>query len=247
MIINYAKIVDRLERVRKALLYSMLAVLLVTVLLYIRADILIKLLAEPLGQRELVFLTPMEGLITRVKIAFFSALALCLPVILWQFIRTAAQLMTDRQKKVIYWLIPAAMLLFAGGVLFGYKVAVPVTLKFLLETGQQFMTATLSGNRYFSFILVLLMAMGVVFQLPLVMAALGVLGIISSKMLRKNRKVAVLAILALVALITPTPDAFTLLIIGSPLLGLYEASIWLIVLYEKVSSRKNKMLSVQEV
>lgn len=247
MIINYAKIIERLEHIRKALIVSGVAVLLVTTILYIKADILIQFLAAPLGQRELVFLTPMEGLITRVKIAFFTALALCLPVILRQFIRAASRFMTDRQRKVLYWAIPVVMLLFAGGVFFGFKVAIPVTLKFLLETGQQYMTATLSGNRYFSFILMLSLALGVVFQLPLVMAVLAALGIIHSSMLRQKRKVIVLGILALVALITPTPDVFTLTVISSPLLGLYELSIWLIFIYEKISSRKNKIPGLQEV
>lgn len=246
MIINYAKIMDRLERIRKALLVSSAVVLAAMVVLYIKADIVIKFIAGPLGEQELVFLTPMEGLITRMKIAFFSALVLCLPVILWQFIRSASQFLTGKQKKVLYWSIPVVMLLFAAGVFFGFKVAVPVTLNFLLETGQQFMTATLSGNRYFSFILTLSLALGVVFQLPLVMAVLAGLGIITSKTLREKRKVVVLGILVLVAVITPTPDVFTMTIVSTPLLGLYEFTIWLIVIYEKISSRKNKIPGLQE-
>jgi sec-independent protein translocase protein TatC len=247
MIINYAKIIEQLEQIRKALIVSGAAVLLVTTVLYFKADILIYFLAAPLGQRELVFLTPMEGLITRVKIASFTALAFCQPVIFWQFIRAASRFMTDRQRKVLYWAIPVVMLLFAGGVYFGFKVVIPVTLQFLLETGQQFMTATLSGNRYFSFILMLSLALGVVFQLPLVMAVLAVMGIINSSMLRQKRKGVILAILVVVALITPTPDPVTLTVISLPLLGLYELTIWLILVYEKFSTRKNKIPDFQEV
>ncbi len=245
MIINYAKIIDHLKCIRKDLIISGTVVLLVTAILYVKADILIHFLAGPLDQRELVFLTPMEGLITRIKIAFFSALAICLPVILWRFIRSASRFMTDIQRKVLYWAIPLVMLLFAAGAFFGFKVVIPLTLKFLLETGQQYMTATLSGNRYFSFILMLSLALGVVFQLPLVMAVLAGLGIIHSNMLRQKRKVIILAILVLVALITPTPDVFTLMVVSLPLLGLYELTIWLIFIYEKISSRKNKEDLVQ--
>lgn len=102
MIINYAKIVDRLERIRKALSFSIIAVLAVTVALYIKADVLVGLLTKPLGVEELVFLTPMEGLITKVKIAFFSALALCLPLIIWQFTRMASPLLPEKQRKAVY-------------------------------------------------------------------------------------------------------------------------------------------------
>lgn len=247
MDINYAKIVGRLEQIRKALVISIVSLLLVTVILYIKADFLIKFLVEPLGKRELVFLTPAEGLITRVKIAFLSALALCLPVILWQSVRIASEYVTARQKKVIYWIIPVAMPLFACGVLFGFKVAIPVILKFLLETGQQYMTATLSGNRYFSFILMLSLVMGAIFQLPLVMVVLAGLGIITSKMLRQKRKVAIIIILLLVGLMIPTPDILTLLAVSSPVLGLYELSVWSIFICEKIVKRKNKTLRLREV
>ena len=244
MIINYAKIVDRLERIRKALSFSIIAVLAVTIALYIKADVLIGLLTKPLGVKELVFLTPMEGLITKVKIAFFSALALCLPLVIWQFTRMASPLLPKKQRKAVYLFIPAVTVLFFGGVLFGFQMIIPFVFKFLISAGEEFMTATLSGNRYFSFIIMLALAMGVIFQLPLVMVALSWVGLITSKWMRQKRKAAMIGILLLTGLMIPTPDIFTLLIVSSPVLVLYELSIWIIVLMEKAQKTRNKTLEI---
>lgn len=248
MIINYAKIVDRLERIRKALSFSIIAVLAVTVALYIKADVLIGLLTKPLGIQELVFLTPMEGLITKVKIAFFSALALCLPLVIWQFTRMASPLLPEKQRKAVYLLIPAVTVLFFAGVVFGYQMIIPFVLKFLMSAGEEFMTATLSGNRYFSFIIMLALAMGAIFQLPLVMVALSWVGLLTSQGMRQKRKAAMIGMLLLTGLLIPTPDIFTLLIVSSPVLALYEMSIWIIVFMEKAQKIRNKKLGYyQEV
>ncbi|WP_034420150.1 twin-arginine translocase subunit TatC [Thermanaerosceptrum fracticalcis] len=245
MIINYVKIVDRLERLRKILIFSAVTVLAVTVLVYWRTDLLITFLARPLGQRQLVFLSPMEGFMTKIQIAFFTALALCLPLILWQAIRLAAPLLGERQKKVFYWVIPLATLLFTVGVVFGFTVITPVTLNFLLETGQAYMTAMLSAGRYFSFVIILSLGMGVVFQLPLIVAVLAAVGIITSRMLREKRKFALLGILLLTALITPTPDIFTLMVASVPVFILYELSILVVSTLEKSSKKRQETL--QEV
>jgi len=246
LIINYVKIIDRLERARKVLALSMLALMVVTVVFYLKADVLVQLLTQPLGQRELVFLSPVEGFMAKIKVVFFSAFIVCFPLILWQSIRFASPLLTHAQRRIVYWVIPVATLLFAAGVLFGYMVIIPTTLKFLLNTGQQYMVATLSANLYFSFVIMLILAMGAVFELPLIMGVLALLGVISSKTLKKKRQLAGLAIVVVTALLTPTPDVFTLAAASLPVFGLYELSILLIYSYEKVSARKKQSL-VQEI
>jgi len=243
MIINYVKIIDRLERARKVLALSILALMVVTLVFYLKADVLVELLTEPLGQRELVFLSPVEGFMAKIKVVFFSAFIVCF---LWQSIRLAAPLLTDAQRRIVYWVIPVATILFAAGVLFGYMVIIPMTLKFLLNTGQQYMVATLSASLYFSFVIMLIIAMGAVFELPLIMGVLALVGIISSKTLKEKRKVAFLAVVIVTALLTPTPDVFTLVAASLPVLGLYELSILLISSYKRVSARK-KQSFVQEV
>ncbi|KJR45357.1 Twin-arginine translocation protein TatC [Desulfosporosinus sp. I2] len=240
MIINYVKIIDRLERVRKVLALSILALVVVTVVFYLKADVLVQLLTKPLGQRELVFLSPAEGFMAKIKVAFFSAFIVCLPLILWQSIRLVTPLLSLAQRRIIYWVIPVATLLFAAGVSFGYMVIIPMTLKFLLNTGQQYMVATLSAILYFSFVFMLVIVMGAVFELPLIMGVLASVGIISSKTLKEKRKVAFLAIVIVTAVLTPTPDAFTLVAASLPVLGLYELGILLIASYEKVSARKKQ-------
>ncbi len=248
MIINYVKILDRLERIRKILVVSFAALLAVALLLYLKADWLIGILIKPLGSKQLVYLTPMEGIMSKIQIAFFGALTVCFPFILWQSARFAAPLLTGTQKKIIYAMIPLTVILFGIGLIFGFSVITPVTLKFLLETGQQYMVASLSANRYFSFVIMLSLGMGLVFELPLVMFVLAILGIIKAKTLREKRKIAAIAIVVLTAILTPTPDALTFVIASLPVLALYELSILAISAYEKMTkSKKLKSASVQEV
>lgn len=243
MIINYAKIIEPLERFRKVIIFSLMIVMVVMIVAYLRADVLIAFLAKPLGEKQLVFLSPMEGFMTKVQIAFFTALALCLPLILWQSVRLAVPLLGKRQKKLLYWVIPLATLLFTTGVVFSLTVITPITLKFLLKIGEAYMTATLAAGQYFSFVIMLSLGIGVVFELPVILTVLATVGIVNSRMLREKRKYTFLGIMVLSALITPS-DAFSMLAVGIPVFILYEFSILIIFALEKSSKKHSNSKEV---
>ncbi|AOY77744.1 twin-arginine translocase subunit TatC [Clostridium formicaceticum] len=243
MIINYAKIIEPLERFRKVIIFSLIIVMVVMIVAYLRADVLIGFLAKPLGEKQLVFLSPIEGFMTKIQVAFFTALALSSPLIFWQAVGLAVPLLGRRQKKVLYWVIPLATLLFTVGVIFSFTVVIPITLKFLLKMGEAYMTATLAAGQYFSFVIMLSLGMGVVFELPVILAILATVGIINSRMLREKRKFAFLGIMVLAAFITPS-DAFSMLAVGIPVFLLYEFSILMILVIEKSSKKHSNLQEV---
>ena len=156
-------------------------------------------------------------------------------------IRFTGPVLTKKTKRLlIFLIIPLSFVLFVSGMTFAYKLVLPSTIKFLIDCGAEFMKPTLSADEYFSFIGTLLLCVGLIFELPLILIALSRIGIITSKMLKGKRKIAVLLSFISIALMAPSLDAFTFILVTSPILLLYEISIWSIVLLEKKDKKKKK-------
>ncbi|HEY5556878.1 twin-arginine translocase subunit TatC [Acetobacterium sp.] len=233
------KAVHWLERFRKIILWIVLVIIAASSLVYIQADLLISILAQPLNGVQLHFMTPAEGLMAKLKVSVLGGLIVASPIIIFLIIQATGSVLTKKIKRLLIFLIlPLSFVLFAFGMVFGYTLVLPTTIKFLMDTSNGFMIPTLSANQYFSFIGGLLFCIGAVFELPLILIALSRIGIINSKMLKKARKMTILLAVIGAALITPSPDAFTLAIVTLPILILYEVSIWSIFLFEKKDKRK---------
>ncbi|MCT8976683.1 twin-arginine translocase subunit TatC [Clostridium sp. CX1] len=223
-----------LDKYRKKIIFMLLLPVIVSCGTYAFSDYIIEVLVKPLKGMNLFFLTPMDGIMAKVKIAIFTGIILTIPIIAYIVVSLAASKLHKKTKRIIrFVIIPFATFSFLGGVLFGYKFVIPSTIEFLISCGNDFMSATLRGSDYFSFITLLLISIGLVFELPLVLVALSRTGFLTSRMLMKRRKIAIILIIVFVALITPTPDIFTLMIVSLPMIILFETSIWWIFLLEK--------------
>lgn len=228
-----------LERFRKIILWIVLIIIAATSLVYIEANLLINILSKPLNGIQLHFMTPSEGLMAKIRVSFLGGLVIASPMIIFLIIRATGTILTKKIKKLlIFVIIPLSFLLFAFGMYFGYTLVLPTTIKFLMDTSDGFMKPILSANEYFSFIGSLLFCIGAIFELPLILISLSRIGIINSKTLKKARKMTILLSFIAAALITPSSDAFTLIIVTLPILVLYEVSIWSIFLLEKKDKRK---------
>jgi len=228
-----------LERFRKIILWIILIIIAAASLVYLESNLLINILAKPLNGIQLHFMTPSEGLMAKIRVSFLGGLVIASPGIIFLVIQATGPIITKKIKKLlIFVIIPLSFLLFAFGMYFGYTLVLPTTIKFLMDTSDGFMKPILSANEYFSFIGSLLFCIGVIFELPLILIALSRIGIINSKMLKKARKMTIMISFVAAALITPSSDAFTLIIVTLPILVLYEISIWTIVLLEKKDKRK---------
>ena len=230
-----------LERYRRRITLIILVPVAFIGAVFFKADLLISFITQPLKGLSLYFMNPVDGFMAKMKVAIYGGLALSLPVVIYMVISLFAGRLAKKTRLIIYlFVIPFAVLAFAGGLTFGYWLILPATIKFLVDCGNQFMDPMIMGSNYFSFIAFVLIAVGIIFELPLVLVVLSRVGIVSSKMLRSRRKFAIIIILVILAVITPTPDAVTLGLISLPMIVLYEISIWWIFFLEKARRRNEQ-------
>ena len=184
---------------------------------------------------NLIFTAPLEFLITKMKLAAFGAVVVTFPVLAWQLYRFVAPGLYRNEKGAFLPFLIAAPLLFLLGAALVYYVMLPFVMLFSL--GQQIsgggITAELLPrvSDYLNLVMALLLAFGLCFQLPVVMTLLGMAGIVSSSALASSRKYAVVAIAVVAAFVTP-PDPLSQIMLGIPLVLLYEVSIWCVRLIE---------------
>ncbi len=165
-----------------------------------------------------------EAFFTFLKAAFLSGIMVASPVIIYQFWMFTAPGLYQKEKRLLMPIIFLSSLFFIGGALFGYFIVFPWGFKFFLGFSTETIKAMPSMKEYLSFSSKLLLAFGLVFELPLVITFLAKLGLVSVQFLKKNRKYALLLFFAGAAILTP-PDVVTQIMMALPLMVLYEISI----------------------
>ena len=194
-------------------------------------------LTEP-GTVDIIFTSPAEAFLTYVKVGFFVSLCISLPFLAWQIWCFVGPGLYKREKFIVLPFMVVFPFLFTLGAAMVYYAFFPVALEFLLSfqqpaaEGQLEIMAQFKISEYFNFLLKLIFAFGISFQLPLVVYLLARTGMATSKGLREKRKYAIVAVFILAAVITP-PDPFSQLGLAVPLILLYEISIWVARLVEK--------------
>lgn len=170
------------------------------------------------------------------KVGFMVGIMAALPFILYQFVAFISPGLKPHERRWLYALIPAALLSFGLGAAFGYFVLIPPAMKFLL--GFDIAVPLISISSYVNLVTMLMLVMGVIFELPLVMFLLSMLGILKPRWLAKQRKWAVILALVLGAVITPTADPVNQTLVAGPLLVMFELGLWLSKLAEWIRKRK---------
>jgi sec-independent protein translocase protein TatC len=180
--------------------------------------------AAPTNELQTLAATEQWGVLMRVGL--FGGVILASPIVLyqiWAFIQPA---LTSKERNWAVPIVGALVVLFVGGVVFGY-LTLPRGLEFLLQIFPDVETNLRLGD-YYSFTLRFLLAFGLAFLFPVFLFAAAAAGIISSKQLARGRRWAILIIVIGAALITPSGDAFSLLVLSVPLYLMYEATYWLV-------------------
>lgn len=233
-----------LNKYRMEIVRQILLLIFLMTIIYINSGYIIDILSKPLNNLPLFFLTPIEGIIIKMKIAIVGGITLFIPLITYRIIFLSSSKVSVENRRMLYFFIlPFAVIAFAGGVIFAYRFALPTAINFLLSSGNEFMKPTISGSSYFSFITIFLVALGAVFELPLIFVALSKMGIVTYNLLSKKRRISILLIFIIAALITPTPDIFSLIIVALPMVVLYEISIWWIFILEKGNKRRKSLVN----
>ncbi|WP_197904833.1 twin-arginine translocase subunit TatC [Desulfosarcina alkanivorans] len=218
-----------LEELRKRLIYSFVAVFIGFGLSYGFKERLFQILTQPLisvmKQGETLIYTGLpEAFFTFLKVSFLSGLMIASPVIIYQFWMFVAPGLYDREKRLLIPIVLLSSVFFVGGALFGYFIVFPFGFDFFLGFATETIRPMPSMKEYLSFSAKLLLAFGLVFELPLVITFLARLGIVSVPFLKKNRKYALLLFFVGAAILTP-PDVVTQIMMALPLMLLYEISI----------------------
>ena len=154
-----------------------------------------------------------------------SGVLLASPVIFWQIWKFVAPGLYKNEKKALLPFSFLSSVCFLGGVAFAYFVVFPPAFSFLLGYSADFLSPMPAVNEYFSLSLRLLIAFGVIFELPILMVFLAKIGVVDVAFLNKNRKYAILINFIIAAILTPTPDIVNQMLMGVPLLVLYEISV----------------------
>lgn len=235
-------ILDHLKELRKRILISVIAVAVTTIISFVFARQIFHILISPAGEIELIYIEMTEMVGTYMKVCLVSGIILAMPFIIYQFIMFVAPALTSREKRTLYLVLPWITLMFAGGVLFGYFVLIPPATKFLITFGSDIATPQIKIGNYISIITRLLLAIGLVFELPVVTTFLARIGIVTPKWLSSKRKAAVIFAFILAAIITPTFDPINQCLVAVPLIVLYEISIWL----AKIVYRKREQAATPE-
>jgi sec-independent protein translocase protein TatC len=173
-----------------------------------------------------------EPFSTSVTVAFAFALALGLPILFWQAWAFLAPAIAPRDRRAVRPLLLLAPALFLGGIAFAYELVLPPAVRFLQGFNHGAFEALVQARDYYRFELMTMLAIGAIFQLPVVMLILGRVGLIDSRMLRSKRRYAVVALAALAAAL-PGTDPVTTLLEMVPLFALYELSIGMLRVSER--------------
>ena len=218
-----------LEELRKRLIICFVAVGVGFVGAYGFKEKLFQVLTAPLVRvmksgDTLIFTNLPEAFFTYLKVSFLAGLLLASPVILYQFWMFVAPGLYQRERRVLLPIVFLSTLFFLGGSLFGYFIVFPWGFQFFLGFATEYIRPLPSMREYLSFSAKLLLAFGVVFEMPLVLTAMARLGIVSIDFLKKNRKYAILLFFIGAAILTP-PDVITQIMMALPLMLLYEVSI----------------------
>ncbi len=223
-------ILAHLEELRWRVVKIFIAVLVGGAVALIFSDQLRVILEAPFHaaapENELQTLAATEQWGVLMRIGLFGGVILASPVVLyqlWAFIQPA---LTSKERNWAWPIVSALVVLFVGGVVFGY-LTLPRGLEFLLQIFPDVETNLRLGD-YYSFTLRFLLAFGLAFLFPVFLFAAAAAGIITSKQLARGRRWAILIIVIGAALITPSGDAFSLLVLSVPLYLMYEATYWLV-------------------
>ena len=226
-------IVEHLEELRRVLIVCVIAWFVATTVAFIFHGALFAFLLHPLRSvlgrtnhltSTAIFTSPTEGLTIPLKISAIAGTVGALPVILWQLWTFVAPGLRPPERKFVGPFIASSVILFAAGAAFAYFV-MPIGLNFLATFLGSDAVYLPDINAYLSFLLLLIVAFGVTFELPVVIVLLGLLGIVSSRTLRARRRVIWVVIIIAALVVTPGADPYTPTALFIPLIALFEASV----------------------
>src|SRR5579864_2660284 len=241
---------DHLEELRKRIVYSIMAVGVGAVACWYYRERIYGVMQRPImdalranGMPEkLVYLNPTEPFNLYLKIAALGGLFLTSPFVLYQVWMFISPGLYRNEKRYVVPFMVSTISLFACGGYFGYKIVYPAALTFLINFGKQFQPMITIGE-YTSLFLSIILGMGLIFEMPILVFFLSLMGIISAGFMWKNFRYSILVIFIIAAIVTPTTDILNMCIFAAPMIALYAVSIgvaWLVHPKQRAKRREKQ-------
>jgi len=229
---------EHLEELRKRIIYSLIAVGLGFFAGWGYAENIYSIMQRPIMEalhknglsEKLVYLNPTEPFNLYLKVGFLAGLFVASPFVLYQvWLFISPGLYRNEKRYVVPFMFSTVGLFLAGGY-FGYKLVYPQALEFLIGYGKQFQPMITIGE-YTDLFLTIIIGMGVIFELPILVFFLSLMGIVTAGWMWRNLRYSILVIFIIAAILTPTTDIMNMCIFAAPMVALYVASIgiaWLV-------------------
>ena len=234
-----APLTDHLDELRKRLVWALLAVALAFAGTYAFHAAIIRWLIRPLPpeHRHLITFTVAEPFVTSFTVALYAAGVIALPVVMYQGWAFLAPAFHERWQRAAQGLVVFASVLAGLGIVFGYYVVLPAAVHFLTNYDTHLYDIQIRAKDYFSFVTTVMLAVTVVFELPMFMLGLIQLRVLTYQRLKRNRRLGYV-IMAVIAVALPGVDPVTTTLEMLPLMILFEGSIWMAYFIEKRRTRR---------
>lgn len=218
-------LLEHLEELRRRILRSLAAIAIAFIVSWFAVEEIAEFLARPIyaalpAGTRLTFLGVTDPFIIYVKVAALAACFLASPAVLYQVWRFVAPGLYKREKRRAAPFIVAGSVFFLAGGAFAYYVAFPFAVEFLIGMGEAFQPM-ITVERYFRFLLYVILGLGLMFELPIFIFLLAQMGVVTPGFLMRHFRWAVLLIFVAAALVTPTPDVVNLCLFALPTIALY--------------------------
>ena len=234
---NKLSVLGHLKEFRQRLIKSLIVLAITSIVSFVFAKQIFDILILPAGDINLIFIEMTEMIGTYMKVCLASGVVLTMPYLVYHVIMFVSPALTRKEKRAIYLILPWITLMFVGGILFGYFILIPPATNFLITFGSDIATPQIKIGNYISIVTRLLLAIGLVFEMPVITTFLARLGVITPKWLSSKRKTAIIFAFIVAAIITPTFDPLNQTLVAAPLVVLYELSIWLAKLVHRKKPR----------
>ena len=233
---NLSDFTSHLEELRRRMMLAFFVFLSASAVCYFFSHPILDFLTLPLrqqGHTDLFFQKPYEAFLLHVKAAAFSGLLISSPWLIiqgWLFVSPG---LYESEKKLFLPLSAASVALFLAGAAFAFYIVVPFGLNFLLSYQTENLRPMLNAGAYFSFLVTMVLGLGIFFDFPVILAGLVMLGVLKTAVLVRSRKIIVVLIVIAAAVLTPSPDPFSQLLLAIPLWLLFEVSLFVTRILEK--------------
>jgi sec-independent protein translocase protein TatC len=235
---------DHLGELRKRLMLSVIGLLVGMFIAAFFVEYIMNIvLLSPAIQNHLKLqnLKPFGQPILYFKIIFIAGFVIAIPWLIYQLWKFVAPGLYQNEKKWVLSITFSATFSFLCGIVFSYFVMLPSMVNFAANFGSKSIDNIIDVNEYISFYTTMMLASGLVFELPILTFILTKIGLVNSRFLRKYWRHSIIVILVIAAIVTPTPDPVTQLVFAAPLIILYEISIWVAKIVEKNKKAKEQL------